>query len=135
MYMYNSWSIPSLVCCGGFRKLVQDRPRSHYSGEFLLLVVCQAASVTVQILQLFTLPPPIIQSFFLEQLQQEGQAPQSPWTMLFSCPQVQHLIASTGWVMSDSEVMMEAGTIHVLVGTPPICNRVHEYCTCKDSGD
>lgn len=79
------------------------------------------------------LPPPIIQSFFLEQLQQEGQAPQSPWTMLFSCPQVQHLIASTGWVMSDSEVMTEAGTIHVLVGTPPICNRGHEYCTCEDS--
>jgi hypothetical protein len=130
-----TWSLPSLMRCGGFRKPFQESPRSHYSGESLRLVVGQAASVTVQKLQLFTLPPPIIQSFFLEQLQQEGQAPQSAWTMLFSCPQVQHLIASTGWVKSDSEVMMEAGTIHVLVGRPPICNRGHVYCTCKDSGN
>ena len=95
--------------CGGLRKPFQESPRSRDSGESLRLVVGQAASVTVQKLQLFTLTPPIIQSFFLEQLQQEGQAPQSAWTMLFSCPQVQHLIASTGWVVSDSEVMMEAG--------------------------
>lgn len=34
--------------------------------------------------------------------------------------------------MSDSEVMMKAGTIHVLVGRSLILNRGHEYCTCKD---
>jgi hypothetical protein len=48
-------------------------PQSHYSGAASWLVAGQAASVTVQKeknIAAIRLPPPIVYSFFLEQLQQ-----------------------------------------------------------------
>lgn len=42
------------------------------------------------------------------------------------------MIASTGPVMSDSQAMMEAETIQILIRGPPISNRGHGYYTWKD---